>query len=89
MRRTWVTSGLAAISPTFRFGPVLVDPTHIRMPLANDIPGAWLWDARTDATTWEEEPTSNATDNALLAPDPPTATEGWLRLSPPPPQSPS
>jgi hypothetical protein len=85
MRRTWVTAGLAAISPTFRFGPVLVDPTHIRMPLANDIPGTWLWDARTDATTWEEEPTSNATDNALLAPDPPTATEGWLRLSPPPP----
>jgi hypothetical protein len=84
MRRAWVTGGLAAIAPTFRFGPVLTDPNQIRMPLATDLPGAWRWDARTDATTWEEEPTTNATDDALLSPDPPVATEGWLRLVPPP-----
>ena len=28
MRRAWVQAGLAAIAPTFQFGPVLVDPQH-------------------------------------------------------------
>jgi hypothetical protein len=84
MRREWVQAGLAAIAPTFRFGPVLVDPQHIRMPLATDLNGKWVWDARATATTWSENPATNATDNALLGSDPPTATEGWLRLNPPP-----
>ena len=85
MRRTWVSDGLAAIAPTFRFGPVLTGPKQVRMPLATDLAGAWLWDARADAVSWTESPASNATGDALLDPDPPVASEGWLKLSPPPP----
>ncbi len=83
MRRSWVQAGLAAIAPTFRFGPVLVDPQHIRMPLATDLKGNWVWDYRSDAATWKEEQATNATDDALLGIDPPTAIEGWLKLMPP------
>jgi hypothetical protein len=85
MRRTWVNAGLAAIAPTFSFGPVLVDPKTIRMPLATDINGTWVWDNRADAVAWAENPVTNATDNALLGSDPPTASEGWLKLVPPNP----
>jgi hypothetical protein len=83
MRRSWVQTGLAAIAPTFRFGPVLVDPQHIRMPLPADLNGTWVWDYRSDAAKWNEDPTTNATDAALLSIDPATAIEGWLKLKPP------
>jgi hypothetical protein len=83
LRREWVQAGLAQIAPTFRFGPVLLDPQHIRMPLAIDLNGTWVWDYRSDAASWTEDPTTNATDDALLPPDPPNAIEGWLKLKPP------
>lgn len=83
MRREWVNAGLAAIAPTFRFGPVLVDPQHIRMPLAVDLNGTWVWDYRAAAATWAESPAANATDTALLSQNPITASEGWLKLNPP------
>lgn len=87
MRRSWVSAGLAAIAPTFRFGPVLVDPKQIRMPLATDLDGTWVWDYRADAVAWNEKPVTNATDDALLGADPPGAFEGWLKLNSPPPKS--
>ena len=83
MRRAWVHAGLAAIAPTFRFGPVLVDPKQIRMPIASDIQGNWVWDYRSDAASWTEKAVVNATDDALLSADPPLGIEGWLKLAPP------
>ncbi|UWZ84400.1 hypothetical protein [Occallatibacter riparius] len=85
MRREWVAAALAAISPTFRFGPVLVDPKTIRMPVPNEIHGTWSWDHRADITTWQEDPIVAATQDAHLRPDPATGTEGWMRMMPPPP----
>lgn len=85
LRRDWTDAALARLSPTFRFGPVLVDPQRIRMPIPVDLSGTWSWDHRADINTWAEDPVANATQDALLPPDPPTGTEGWLRLSPPPP----
>jgi len=86
LRRDWVADALAKISPTFRFGPLLVDPARIRMPLATDIAGTWSWDYRSDANTWTEANVTNATQDAILPPDPASGTEGWLRLTPPPPK---
>jgi hypothetical protein len=85
MRREWVADGLAKLAPTFRFGPLLVDPKRIRMPIPTDLDGSWTWTYRADATTWAELPVTNATQDALLPPDPPSGTEGWLRLNPPAP----
>lgn len=85
MRREWIASALAALSPTFRFGPVLVDPKTIRMPVPNEIHGTWSWDHRADITTWAEDAITNATQDAHLRPDPAGGTEGWMRMMPPPP----
>jgi len=85
MRREWVAAALAKLSPTFRFGPVLVDPKTLRMPVPNEIHGSWSWDHRTDITTWAEDSIVNATQDAHLRPDPASGTEGWLRMQPPPP----
>jgi hypothetical protein len=82
LRREWTADALGALSPTFRFGPLLVDPQRIRMPIATDIRGTWSWDYRADAGTWAEVPITNATQDALLPPDPPSGTEGWMRLRP-------
>jgi hypothetical protein len=82
MRREWVGSALSKISPTFRFGPVLVDPQRIRMPVGNDIHGTWSWDHRSDITTWAEDKVTNTTGDALIPPDPAKAQEGWLQMKP-------
>jgi len=87
LRRAWVQDALAALAPTFQFGPVLVDPRQIRMPLATDLNGTWVWDYRADPTSWSESPVTNATGDALL--NPAGAFEGWLRLEPPKPETPS
>jgi hypothetical protein len=84
MRREWVAGALSKISPTFRFGPVLVDPKRLRMPVPGDIHGSWSWDHRTDITTWSEDKVVNATGDAIIADNPATAQEGWLRMIPQP-----
>jgi hypothetical protein len=84
MRREWVSAALSKISPTFRFGPVLVDPKRLRMPVPNDIHGSWSWDHRTDITTWSADRVVRATGDAIMADDPARAQEGWLRMIPQP-----
>lgn len=85
IRREWVALALAKLSPTFRFGPVLTDLKHIRMPVPNERSGTWSWDHRQDVSAWAEDPVTNATNDAPLSPDPVQGTEGWLRLVPPEP----
>jgi hypothetical protein len=82
MRREWVAGPLSKIAPTFRFGPVLVDPQRIRMPIPNDIHGTWSWDHRSAITAWAEDKVTNTTGDALIPPDPAKAQEGWLRMTP-------
>ena len=85
MRREWMMPALASLAPTFRFGPVLVDPKQIRLPIAADIAGTWTWTHKADVATWVEEQVTHATQDARLSDDPAEAEEGWLRLTPPPP----
>jgi hypothetical protein len=87
VRREWVAGGLAAIAPTFRFGPVLVDPKQIALPLARDLAGSWSWDHRTDVVDWADDPVVDAGKASGLSSTPAVASEGWLRLSPPPPSA--
>jgi hypothetical protein len=88
MRREWVAPGLSRLAPVFRFGPVLVDPKLIRMPVAADIRGTWSWSHRTSATTWADEPVINSTADARIPPDPSQGQEGWLKLTPETPTPP-
>jgi hypothetical protein len=84
MRREWIGDALSRISPTFRFGPVLVDPKRLRMPVPTDVHGTWSWDHRSDITNWAEDKVINATGDANIADDPAKAQEGWLRMVPQP-----
>jgi hypothetical protein len=86
MRREWVTAGLAKLAPTFRFGPLLVEPQKVKMPIPTDLQGTWTWDHRTDINTWNNDPVANSTGDALIPVDPPAAHEGWLQLNPPAPK---
>jgi hypothetical protein len=85
VRREWVAAGLAAIAPTFRFGPVLADPKQMALPLARDLAGSWTWDHRTDVVDWADDPVIDAGKASGLSATPAVASEGWLRLTPPPP----
>jgi hypothetical protein len=89
VRRQWVADGLARLAPTFRFGPVLVDPASVRMPVATDLSGNWTWNHRTDVSRWLDQPVTNATHNALMGTDVAVAEEGWLTLHPPQEAAPS
>jgi len=89
VRRQWVADGLARIAPTFRFGPVLVDPGAIRMPVAADLAGTWTWNHRRDVASWEDDPVVNATGDALMTTRVAGAEEGWLTLHPAPVPPPS
>ena len=83
MRREWTAAALGRMAPTFRFGPVLVDPTAVRLPVATEVAGSWTWTHRADVESWLDEPVRNSTQDALLPPDPVRSSEGWLRLDPP------
>lgn len=85
MRRNWVGPGLSLLAPVFRFGPVMLDPKRIRMPVATDIQGTWSWSHRQDATTWADDPVVNSGGDAKIPADPSEGQEGWLKLSPEPP----
>jgi hypothetical protein len=80
VRRQWVADGLSRLAPTFRFGPVLVDPRTVRMPVATELGGRWSWSHRTDVSAWTDQPVVNATGDAMMSTDLVTAEEGWLRL---------
>jgi hypothetical protein len=84
VRRQWVADGLARIAPSFRFGPVLVDPRAIRMPVSTELAGTWSWNHRTDAARWADQPVVNAAGSALLTADVAEAEEGYLILHPKP-----
>jgi hypothetical protein len=89
MRRQWVADGLSRLAPAFRFGPVLVDPRSIRMPVAADLTGSWTWNHRRDVATWTDDAVVNATADALMTAKVAVAEEGWLTLHPLPTEAPS
>jgi len=84
MRRRWMAPGLARIAPTFRFGPLLVDPNSVKMPVARDIGGTWSWVSRSAPGMWNAAEVSNTPGDGAIPVDRPQATEGWLRLVPDP-----
>jgi hypothetical protein len=80
MRRDWVATGLARLSPNFRYGPVLIDRKATRVPVAADVHGTWSWHHRTDPNTWSTQSVVNATGTAIIPDDPPSIQYGWVNL---------
>jgi hypothetical protein len=78
----WVGRGLARLMPSVRVGPVLVDPSEIRLPLVNLLGEKQTFTRRTGPLTWRDDPIVAATQTALLPRTPHEVQEGWVRVTP-------
>jgi hypothetical protein len=81
--RDWTADPLSRLAPSFRIGPVLVDPGEIRMPLAFGLPQEQLWSRRADAYNWRDDAILAATKEAALPEISAMAEEGFVRARPP------
>jgi hypothetical protein len=88
LNRSWTDAALQKLLPSFRVGPVLVDPGQIRMPRISAVPddtGGGIqstWTRRDTPVTWREDPILAASMTARLVDHPAVAHEGWVRLVP-------
>jgi hypothetical protein len=87
LARDWVGPGLAAIAPSLRTGPVLVetdlDPEgQVRLPKVSVFgkDQNFLW--RDTPATWRTDAILAATQTALLPDAPAEFREGWIRVAP-------
>ncbi len=78
--RGFVEDALVRIAPSFRFGPVLVDPTVIRMPKPSVLPTEQVWTRRDTPTSWRDDPIEAATQFAYLPETSAEAQEGYIRV---------
>jgi hypothetical protein len=78
--RAFVEEALARIAPSFRFGPVLVDPGVIRMPKPSVLPEDQVWTRRDTPTSWRDDPIEVATQFAYLPDISHEAQEGYIRV---------
>jgi hypothetical protein len=78
--RSWITEPLGRIAPSFRVGPVLVDPETIRMPRVSSFDPDQVFTRRTGPETWRDDPIVAASQQALLPDAPAEAQEGYLRV---------
>ena len=82
LMRDWTADPLSRLAPSFRMGPVLVDPAEVSMPLAFGLPTEQLWSRRADAYNWRDDPILAATTDAGLPEASPVAQEGYIRAKP-------
>ncbi|MEJ8853001.1 hypothetical protein WKW79_00385 [Variovorax robiniae] len=92
LARDWVGPGLAAIAPSLRTGPVMVetdlDPQgQVRLPKVSVFgkDQNFLW--RDTPATWRTDAILAATQTALLPDTPAELREGWIRVAPTTPGS--
>lgn len=94
LARDWVGPGLAAIAPSLRTGPVLVETDldtkgQVRLPKVSVFGKNqnFLW--RETPATWRTDAILAATQTALLPDTPAELREGWIRVAPDNPDAPS
>lgn len=78
----WVERALGKLVPSVRVGPVLVDPSEIRLPLVHLLGDKQVFTRRTGPLTWRDDPILAATQTALLPRTPHEVQEGWIRVAP-------
>jgi hypothetical protein len=84
LARDWVAPGLSVLAPSARIGPVLVDPTLIRLPAISAFPKDQVFTRRDTPQTWKDDPILAATQAALLPELPHEVQEGYIRIAPDP-----
>lgn len=84
LTRDWLKVGLEKLAPTFSFGPLLVDPAQLRLP----VPGAerfeWQWVNRTRQASgtdgWSSLEVKDQGGQAILPASPVLVQDGWLKV---------
>jgi len=84
LARDWVAPGLSVMAPSARIGPVLVDPTNVRLPKVSAFPKDQIFTRRDTPCTWKDDPILAATQAALLPELPHEVQEGYIRIVPKP-----
>ncbi|MEO7421054.1 MAG: hypothetical protein ABIU87_01505 [Ornithinibacter sp.] len=79
---TWVGPGLAAMVPSMRVGPLLVDPAEIRLPNVASLGSKQQFTRRTGPISWRDDPILASTTSAYLPKMPHEVQEGWIRVAP-------
>ncbi len=80
IREHW-EEAVSKIAPTFKIGPVLVDPSSIRMPIDDAKPNlSWRWVHRETPSDWVESEIKRSDSLAGLPNDKMKAYEGWIKL---------
>src|SRR4051794_1232901 len=82
LARDWFHRALEGLSPSFRVGPVLVDPTSVRMPRVTGLGESQAFTYRDTPLSWRDDPILAASQTALLPDDPAGLKEGWIRVVP-------
>jgi hypothetical protein len=78
--RDWVAEALERICPSFRLGPVFVDPATVRMPRPSALPKEQVWTRRDTPVSWRDDPILAATQDALLPEISAVSQEGYIRV---------
>ena len=80
LARDWFHDALVKLSPSFRVGPVLVDPSAIRLPMITGLGDKQTFTRRNTPLTWLDDPIAAATQTAYLPDQPHELQEGWIRV---------
>ncbi|HEY2929116.1 hypothetical protein [Piscinibacter sp.] len=91
LARDWIGTGLQAIAPSLRTGPVLVEVDlakegQVRLPKVSVFgkDQNFLW--RDTPASWRTDAILAATQSALLPDEPAEFREGWIRVAPTKPE---
>ena len=79
--RDWTSEALTRLAPSFRIGPVLVDPQTIRLPEPSALGANQRWTRRDGPVSWRDDPILASTQDALLPDDAAEVQEGYVRVS--------
>jgi hypothetical protein len=87
LSRDWVGPGLAAIAPSLRTGPLLVETdldqdAQVRLPKVSVFGNEQDFWWRDTPATWRHDAILAATQSALLPATPAELREGWVRVAP-------
>jgi hypothetical protein len=80
--RDWIDRPLEQISPSFRIGPVLLDPITAALPKASGLPTEQLWSYRDTPASWRDRQIVASSQQADLPEESPVAQEGYVRVRP-------
>jgi len=85
LQRELVDEALQRMAPTFRVGPVLMDPSKAMLPVLGAERFTWEWTRREapagTPSNWSVGEVRPATEAAMVPQSPAKLQEGWLRLA--------